>query len=141
QTGAARLTAQAALRSGAGAVTLVGSPEALHVHAAHLSAIMLKPYDTTATLRDLFEGKVDSVVIGPAAGVTPATRANTLAALETAPAVVLDADALTVFKDAPQVLFDAVAARPDRPVILTPHEGEFVRLFGELPGSKLDRAR
>src|SRR5690606_20926903 len=117
---------------GAGAVSLAGSPEALMVHASHLSAVMLKPYDTTATLRELLAGKVDSFVIGPAAGVTRATRDNTLVALETAPAVVLDADALTVFKDARQTLFDAIAARPDRPVVLTPHEGEFARLFGEL---------
>src|SRR5690606_12120725 len=63
------------------------------------------------------------------------------AVLEHAPAAVLDADALTVFKDDRDVLFAAIKARPDRPVILTPHEGEFERLFGTIEGSKPDRAR
>jgi hydroxyethylthiazole kinase-like uncharacterized protein yjeF len=141
QTGAARLTATAALRAGAGAVTLTGSEDALRVHAAHVTAIMLKPVATDDEFRDLVSGKVDAVVIGPAAGVTDATRWRTLAGLAHAPATVLDADALTVFKGDPDTLFAAIKAQPDRPVILTPHEGEFERLFGQLEGSKLDRAR
>jgi hydroxyethylthiazole kinase-like uncharacterized protein yjeF len=141
QTGAARLTATAALRAGAGAVTLTGTEDALRVHAAHVTAIMLKPFATDDEFRELLSGKVDSVVIGPAAGVTDATRWHTLAVLAHAPAAVLDADAMTVFKDDPETLFAAIKSRPDRPVILTPHEGEFERLFGKLDGSKLDRAR
>jgi hydroxyethylthiazole kinase-like uncharacterized protein yjeF len=141
QTGAARLTATAALRAGAGAVTLAGSEDALSVHAAHVTAITLKPFARDDEFRDLVSGKIDSVVIGPAAGVTEATRWRTLAAIAHAPAAVLDADALTVFKDDPPALFVAIKARADRPVILTPHEGEFERLFGKLDGSKLERAR
>lgn len=141
QTGASRLTATAALRAGAGAVTLVGSEDALRVHAAHVTAIMLKPIATDDDFRDLLAGKVDSIVIGPAAGVNEATRWRTLAALDAVPAAVLDADALTVFKRDPEKLFAAIRARSDSPVILTPHEGEFERLFGNLAGSKLDRAR
>jgi len=80
-------------------------------------------------------------VIGPAAGVNDATRWYALAVLAHAPAAVLDADALTVFKSVPDALFAAIKSRPDRSVILTPHEGEFERLFGKLDGSKLDRAR
>lgn len=141
QTGASRLTATAALRAGAGAVSLAGSGDALAVHAAHVTAVMLKPFATDDEFRDLVSGKIDSVVIGPAAGVTEATRWRTLAALASAPAAVLDADALTVFKDDPEALFSAIKRRETRPVILTPHEGEFERLFGKLDGSKLDRAR
>lgn len=141
QTGAARLTATAALRAGAGAVTLAGSEEALRIHAAHVTAVMLKPLATDDEFRELVSGKVDSVVIGPAAGVNEATRWRTLAALAHAPAAVLDADAMTVFKDDPDALFTAIKRRETRPVILTPHEGEFERLFGTLEGSKLDRAR
>jgi hydroxyethylthiazole kinase-like uncharacterized protein yjeF len=141
QTGASRLTATAALRAGAGAVSLAGNEDALRIHAAHVTAVMLKPFATDDEFRDLVAGKVDSVVIGPAAGVTEATRWRTLAALSAAPSAVLDADALTVFKDDPEALFSAIKRRDTRPVMLTPHEGEFERLFGKLDGSKLDRAR
>jgi hydroxyethylthiazole kinase-like uncharacterized protein yjeF len=138
QTGASRLTATAALRAGAGAVTLVGSHDALSVHAAHVTAIMLKEAASPAALEQLLRtSKLDALVIGPAAGVTPETRANTLAALQLAPAAVLDADALTVFKDDPETLFQTIRSRADRPVVLTPHEGEFERLFGTIEGSKL----
>ncbi|HEX4296451.1 MAG TPA: NAD(P)H-hydrate dehydratase, partial [Devosia sp.] len=141
QTGASRLTASAALRIGAGAVSLAGAPDALAVQAAHVTAIMLRPFEDAAGLRGIIGSRVDAVVIGPAAGVTPETRQHVLDILELAPAAVLDADALSVFKDEPGTLFQAIAARPERPVILTPHEGEFVRLFGEIDGSKLERAR
>jgi hydroxyethylthiazole kinase-like uncharacterized protein yjeF len=136
QTGATRLSAAAALRAGAGAVTLTGEREALLVHAAHVTAIMLKPFDQSV-IRD----RVDAVVIGPAAGVNDVTRTRVLDVLALSPAAVLDADAMTVFKDDAETLFQAIKARPDRPVVMTPHEGEFERLFGTLDGSKLDRAR
>jgi hydroxyethylthiazole kinase-like uncharacterized protein yjeF len=141
QTGATRLSAMAALRAGAGAVTLVGERDALMVHAAHVTAIMLKPFASLAEFRDIVGGKVNALVIGPAAGVTAETRERVLAALELVPAMVIDADGMSVFKDEPETLFQAIKARSDRPVVLTPHEGEFTRLFGELPGSKLERAR
>jgi hydroxyethylthiazole kinase-like uncharacterized protein yjeF len=142
QTGATRLAAIAALRSGAGAVTLAGEREALLVHAAHVSAIMLREAGTVAALEQVLQAtRLDAVVFGPAAGVNPETRAKVALALDLAAAVVLDADALTVFKDDPDTLFALIKAHPDRPVVLTPHEGEFERLFGMIGGSKLDRAR
>lgn len=141
QTGATRLTATAALRTGAGAVSLVGSPEALAVQASHVTAVMLKPFANGHELGELLGSRVDSVVLGPAAGISDATYGNVLVALAHAPAVVLDADALTVFKPAPGTLFQAVKARADRPVVMTPHEGEFERLFSDVTGSKLERAR
>ena len=135
QTGATRLSATAALRAGAGAVTLIGGSDALLVQAAHVTAIMLKPFDDAATTsRDCSRGKVNAVVIGPGGGVGEATRDHVLDVLDLAPAAVLDADAMTVFKDEPETLFQAIAARPDRPVVLTPHEGEFERLFGKIAG-------
>lgn len=142
QTGASRMTAMAALRSGAGLVTLVGSHPSLLVQANHVTAIMLKPVDGAASLSLLIEQhKVRAVVIGPAAGVGDATKANVLAVLASGAAAVLDADALTSFKDAPEALFSAIKARPERPVVMTPHEGEFERLFGQVNGGKLERAR
>jgi hydroxyethylthiazole kinase-like uncharacterized protein yjeF len=142
QTGASRMTATAALRSGAGLVTLVGSHPALLVQANHVTAIMLKPVDGAAGLSLLIEQhKVRAFVIGPAAGVGEATKANVLAVLESGAAAVLDADALTSFKDAPSTLFSAIKAKPERPVVMTPHEGEFERLFSQVNGSKVERAR
>ncbi|WP_421759971.1 NAD(P)H-hydrate dehydratase [Devosia sp.] len=142
QTGASRMTAMAALRSGAGLVTLVGSHPALLVQANHVTAIMLKPVDGAAGLSLLIEQhKVRAFVIGPAAGVGDATKANVLAVLASGAAAVLDADALTSFKDAPEVLFAAIKAKHERPVVMTPHEGEFERLFGHLNGGKVERAR
>src|SRR5690606_35385798 len=82
QTGASRLAATAALRAGAGLVTVVGAPQALQVQAAHLTAIMLKAVDGAAGLALLLGDKrLKSVVIGPAAGIGEATRHNVLAIL------------------------------------------------------------
>jgi hydroxyethylthiazole kinase-like uncharacterized protein yjeF len=141
QTGASRLAAAAALRSGAGLVTLTGSEAALMVHASHVTAIMLKPSATAQELSALvFEHKVRSVVIGPAAGIGEATRSRVLALLQTGVGAVLDADALTSFASDPHTLFDAIKASAG-PVVMTPHGGEFARVFGAIAGSKVEQAR
>ena len=124
----------AALRTGAGLVTLAGEREALLVHAAHVTPIMLHEAADAAALKDyLGDERRNAVVIGPAAGVGTETRDKVLAVLASGAAAVLDADALTSFKDAPKKLFAAIKAK-DRPVVLTPHTGEFERLFGEHRG-------
>ena len=138
QTGAARLCARGALRAGAGLVTVATPRDALPIHAAALTAIMTRVADDADALRAILEDRrKNAVALGPGLGVGEGTRALVLAALEApvaeqdAPprAVVLDADALTSFADAPEQLFAAIG-RSGITVVLTPHEGEFGRLFG-----------
>jgi hydroxyethylthiazole kinase-like uncharacterized protein yjeF len=133
-TGAARLAARAALRVGAGLVTLLSPPDALAVNAAHLEAIMLRPFETETEL-EAVASDVEAAVIGPAAGVTEATLSNVLALARTGAALVVDADALSVFRDEPDELFQIL----DRDDVLTPHAGEFERVFPGLLKSAAER--
>lgn len=134
-TGASRLTARAALQVGAGLVTLAGEVEALAVHANHLTAVML------ADFKILDDSRITAICIGPAAGVNVQTHDLVKTILETHAHVVLDADALTSCASEPQELFDWIQKNPSRGVIMTPHEGEFMRLFRKIEGSKIERAR
>ncbi len=132
-TGAARLGAAAALRTGAGLVTIVSPPDAATVNAVHLTAIMLREFESAEELATLFEDKrLNAALIGPAAGVSSETRFNVEAILRGGAATVLDADALTSFEATPSRLFDAILAMPNRPVVMTPHAGEFSRVFHDL---------
>ena len=133
-TGAARLAARAGLRIGAGLVTMLAGPEALAVNAAHLEAVMLAPFETDLELEQAV-GDADAAVIGPAAGVSDTTLLNVLALARTGAALVLDADAITVFRDDPEELFSVL----DRDDVLTPHVGEFERLFPGLLAASPER--
>jgi hydroxyethylthiazole kinase-like uncharacterized protein yjeF len=132
-SGAARMAAEAALRAGAGLATCAVPPSAAIVYASHLTAVMLKSVEHVNSWRELLsDTRFNAICIGPANGVGERTREFTLAALESGRGVVLDADALTVFQDKPEELFTAIKG----PCILTPHTGEFGRLF-DRQGSKL----
>ena len=136
-TGAARMAARAAARAGAGLTTIAVPPEALPVYAAALTSIMVRAAGTPADLGKLLEdSRLNALLIGPGAGVDAATRARALAMLATQRAVLLDADAISAFAQDREALFSAVAG----PCVLTPHDGEFARLF-EASGDKLARAR
>jgi hydroxyethylthiazole kinase-like uncharacterized protein yjeF len=141
-TGAVRLAARAALRIGAGLVTIATPPDALIINATHVTAIMLLPFTGPLGLAEIFaDARKNAVLIGPGRGVGAQTQTEAATLLATGAAVVLDADALTSFSGQADLLAELVRAKPGRPVVLTPHEGEFARLFPDLPGSKLDRAR
>jgi hydroxyethylthiazole kinase-like uncharacterized protein yjeF len=134
RTGAARLAALAALRIGSGLVTVAADDEAARVHAAHLTAVMIRRCAGATEMSEILaDARFTCVAIGPAAGLEPATCDKVMACLRSEAAVVLDADALSVFADQPDELFRAVGDRA-APVVMTPHGGEFARLFGDIKG-------
>ena len=125
-TGAARLAARAALRVGAGLVSVASPQEAVATNAANLTAIMIKPFSGAGGLSDLLKDeRLNAVVLGPGIGVGRATQELVGAVLATNASVVLDADALTSFKNDTKNLFLQLREN----CVLTPHEGEFERIF------------
>lgn len=131
-SGAARLTAQTALNCGAGAVTVSCPQSALPVYAAHLTAVMLRVHhDELDFARMLSDRRINTVALGPGNGVGELTRRFVVTSVQAGKCCVLDADALTSFSDAPSLLFHALAEAHNT-AILTPHQGEFERLFPEL---------
>jgi hydroxyethylthiazole kinase-like uncharacterized protein yjeF len=146
-TGAARLAARGALRAGAGLVTLASPRDALAVNATALTAVMVRAIDNPIQFAEMVGDKrFNACVIGPGIGVNARTRDLVHTALSARRHLVLDADALTSFASAPDRLFEAIKASDGRQVVLTPHEGEFPRLFSDIsnkhPGrSKLERVR
>jgi ADP-dependent NAD(P)H-hydrate dehydratase / NAD(P)H-hydrate epimerase len=151
-TGAARLAARAALRVGAGLVTLASPPDAAAINAAHSTAVMVAPFDGAAGFAALLaDHRRNAIVMGPAAGVGAATQALVATALArkgegaSRRSFVLDADALTSFAGEAGAL--AALTRGERvDIAITPHDGEFARLFEANPTvtdlpSRLARAR
>jgi ADP-dependent NAD(P)H-hydrate dehydratase / NAD(P)H-hydrate epimerase len=146
-TGAARMSARGSLRAGSGLATVASPRDALAVNAAALTAVMVSPIDTAVEFAELLADKrLNSFVIGPGAGVGERTRDLVFTALSAGRGLVLDADALTSFAEAPDRLFEAIKVSQDHQVVLTPHEGEFHRVFSEMSNkyplrSKLERVR
>ena len=136
-TGASRMTAKAASRAGAGMVTLAAPARVWSVYATSLIDEIVHSFDGLKEFEVLLADRRRNVIaIGPGAGVGASTRQFVLAALATKRAAVLDADALTSFAEAPQDLFQAIVG----PCVLTPHAGEFMRLF-HFEGDKLQHTR
>jgi hydroxyethylthiazole kinase-like uncharacterized protein yjeF len=140
-TGAARLAARGAARVGAGLVSVVSPLDAVAVNAAQLTAIMVKPFDGAKGLSALLADKrLNALAIGPGSGVGPRTQDLVAAVLASGAAAVIDADGLISFADDPNALFRQLHPR----AVLTPHEGEFARIFPDVrknAASKLDAAR
>jgi len=136
-TGAVRMAARAAARAGAGLTTIAVSSLALPVYAAALTSIMVQPLAVPEDFDCLLDdAHYKAFLIGPGAGTGEETRSRVLAMLETGRPTVLDADALTTFADDPPTLDQAITG----PCVLTPHDGEFKRLF-DPSGDKLTRTR
>lgn len=136
-TGAARMAAMAALRAGAGLVTLASPASALMVNASHLTAIMLKRVDDAGGLTTLLSDARHNVIcLGPGLPPDGGTQEMVEAACQSSASVVLDAGALSAFAGAPADL----CAKVSKGTVITPHEGEFARIFGRY-GDKLSDAR
>lgn len=136
-TGAARLAARGAARVGAGLVTVAAPAAVFAVYAAALTGVIVHPVAGLGDFRALLDDRrKNAALIGPGAGVGAPTRNQALAMLAAGKRTVLDADALTSFSDDPKTLFAAIRS----PVVMTPHEGEFARLF-DPAGDKPERAR
>lgn len=143
-TGAARLSAMAAARSGAGATTLFSPREALAVNAAHLTSIMLREVNDAADLTEIMStGRMGSFVLGPGFSDHSLLRTYLPLVVDTG-ALVLDADGITAFQDDPANLFEVLRA-VRYPAVITPHEGEFRRIFPDIAAdrhtSKLEKTR
>jgi NAD(P)H-hydrate epimerase len=136
-TGAARMAARAAARIGAGLTTIAVPEIAFSIYAAALTSIMVRPLKQSGDLAQLLsDPRFTAFLIGPGAGVTDATRETVLEILSAARPVLLDADAISVFASKTAELARAIRG----PCVMTPHGGEFARLF-DLPGDKLSSAR
>lgn len=142
-TGATRLAARAALRAGAGLVTVACPQEALAIHAANLSAVMVRPVEDARGLSKLLQDKrLSTVVIGPGTGLGQSTRDKVMACGDRR--LVIDADAISSFKGEAETLASMIKGAPA--AIVTPHDGEFAKLFSAHPkvlgaASKVERAR
>ena len=131
-TGAARLAARAALRAGAGIVSVASPPDAVAINAAQLTAVMVAPFANAREFEALLaDERRRAILLGPGAG-GGATLRKLVAAALTRPAkqrtIVLDADALTSFAGEAAGLA-ALIERGGHEAVLTPHEGEFMKLF------------
>jgi hydroxyethylthiazole kinase-like uncharacterized protein yjeF len=132
-TGAARLAARAALRAGSGLVTIASPADAVAVNAAASLAVMVREAEGAEGLARLLEDpRLNAVVIGPGGGVGPDMRAKVRAAATGERALVLDADALTSFGENPKELFTILTNHSLSTAILSPHAGEFSRLFNNI---------
>ena len=139
-TGAARLAALAGRRAGAGLVTIATPNAAMAVYqSAEPGNLIAEIEDGDAFVHLLADARRNAVLVGPGSGLNARTREAVAAALATGRPVLLDADAITVFAAKPSSLFEMIRG----PVLMTPHEGEFGRLFPDLSGmpSKVERVR
>jgi ADP-dependent NAD(P)H-hydrate dehydratase / NAD(P)H-hydrate epimerase len=135
--GAARMAARAAARVGAGLTTIAVPEVSFPMYAASLTSIMVRPIKHGGDLtRLLSDARFTACLIGPGAGVDDATFDAAREILACARPVVLDADAITVFASRAAELAQAIRG----PCVMTPHDGEFARVFHTL-GDKLSRAR
>jgi hydroxyethylthiazole kinase-like uncharacterized protein yjeF len=138
-TGAARLASEAAMRIGAGMCSIVADYEVGHIYQSCAPHILFEPLESLYHFSTHFQDeRRTAVLMGPGAGRedAKALRHAVIDLMASRRAAVLDADALNVFEGHARELFEAL----HDDVVLTPHEGEFQRLFGDMLGDRTDKA-
>lgn len=137
-TGAAKLASEAALRTGSGLVTIACDAESLPIYATSLKSVMAKKVKDPELLEKFIsERKVNTVIIGPGSGNDLYSALRVTTCLDAGLRCIIDADVFTNFKNKPQDLVKAL--KKNKNCVLTPHEGEFKRVF-KLEGNKVERA-
>ncbi len=135
-TGATRLAGRAAQRMGAGLVTLAVPQSALPIYAESLESIIVKSCETVSDWKHLIEdGKNPALLIGPGIGIGFQQCEEIITSLHAKRPTVVDADGITNFAAAPEKIFEALHDQ----CVLTPHEGEFEKLFGQSDDEKIKR--
>ena len=125
-TGASKLAALSALRSGAGLVSIISDKKNAPIYASSMCSVMVKVIKNRLEFVNLIQDvRIKSILIGPGNGVTSQTKNNVLDSIKYKKNIVIDADAITIFKNNPDQLFSNI----NSDVVLTPHEGEFERIF------------
>ena len=132
-TGATKLASHAGLRAGAGLVSIICDKETAPIYASSMMSIMIKATNDIDEIID--DKRIETVLIGPGNGLIKQTKDNVLKALSLKKKVIIDADAISIFKDDPSELFELINSE----VILTPHLGEFKRIF-QLKSNLIDSA-
>jgi hydroxyethylthiazole kinase-like uncharacterized protein yjeF len=136
-TGAARLAARAAARAGAGLVTVAAPQTVFAIYATSLTGVIVQPVGSVNDFAALLADKRrNAILLGPGLGTGTETGELVRAALATRRSVVLDADVFAAFAGRADELINAIGG----PTLLTPHQGEFARLFADA-GDKLSSAR
>lgn len=136
-TGAARLASEAGMRAGAGVCTVVSSMKAKEIYLKGAPHVMFESYKNLASFaRHLDDPRRTAAVMGPGAGREKALQRAVISTLAVKKPVVLDADALNIFEGCAEVLFKSLYSQ----CVLTPHEGEFSRLFPDVSGDRVERA-
>lgn len=137
-TGAARMAAEAGMRMGCGLCTIITSAAAINIYRAGSPHLLAESYAQLALFAEHVKNR-NAAVLGPGAGLTDTSglQQAVTGTLALQKPVVLDADALSVFSAMPERLFTALHPA----AVLTPHEGEFTRLFPDLGGDRTHKVR
>ena len=138
-TGATILSSQAALRTGTGSVKIICSNHTLQIYSVKFPSVLKTEINNIYELKEfLKKEKITSMLIGPGAGSNKKIKEITKLILKKVKYVVLDADALTCFKDDLKSLYSLL----DKNKIITPHEGEFHKIFPKIKKkiNKIDKA-
>ena len=125
-TGSTILSSEAALRVGIGSVKIICSKKTLPIYSSKFPSVLKEEINDLISLKKLIVKEKNSIfLIGPGAGVNQLTKKRTKLILKNSKYAIIDADALTCFKNNPKELYNLL----DKNKIITPHIKEFHTIF------------